>query len=47
MTACRGPFEAKEGQSLRLEFDGEDLDPEQCVKDTEISDMDRINVYVR
>jgi hypothetical protein len=47
MTACRLPFEAEEGQSLRLEFDGENLDPEQYVRDTELSDMDRINVYVR
>ncbi|KAK5107829.1 hypothetical protein LTR62_000643 [Meristemomyces frigidus] len=46
MAACRKPFEAGEGQTVTLEFDGEQLDPEQTVGDTEIDDMDRIDARV-
>ena len=30
-----------------LQFDGDRLDPDSEVKDTEISDMDHIDVYIK
>ncbi|TKA80376.1 hypothetical protein B0A55_01900 [Friedmanniomyces simplex] len=46
MTACRPQFDLREGQSIYLDFDGERLGSEQTVQDTEINDMDRIDVHV-
>ena len=46
MCACKHPFNAAEEQNIVLEFDGEQLDPEQTIGDTEIGDLDRIDVRV-
>lgn len=46
MTACRPQFGLEEGRSFYLNFDGDRLKPEQTVGETEISDMDRIDVHV-
>ena len=32
---------------IHLHFDGEELDPDFAVSDTELSDMDYIDVYVK
>jgi len=31
---------------MHLDFDGERLEPDQTVADTEIEDMNRIDVYI-
>ena len=46
MAACRPYFKIGEKQSLRLEFDGEDLEPDQEVQSTDLSDMDVIDVHI-
>ncbi|KAK1823118.1 hypothetical protein LTR12_002421 [Friedmanniomyces endolithicus] len=46
MAACKPQFDLAEGQSIYLDFDGERLHPDQTVQDTEITDMDRIDVHV-
>ncbi|KAK3677621.1 hypothetical protein LTR78_002471 [Recurvomyces mirabilis] len=46
MCACKQPFNAAENQNIVLEFDGEQLDPKQTIGDTEIGDLDRIDVRV-
>ncbi|KAK0865061.1 hypothetical protein LTS02_005536 [Friedmanniomyces endolithicus] len=46
MAACKPQFDLAEGQSMYLDFDGERLHPDQSVQDTEITDMDRIDVHV-
>jgi len=46
MTACKQPFDVVGGRSVFLEFDGERLDPVLRVQDTEITDLDCIDVHV-
>ncbi|KAK0258490.1 hypothetical protein B0A54_06044 [Friedmanniomyces endolithicus] len=46
MAACKPQFDLAEGQSIYLDFDGERLQPGQTIQDTEITDMDRIDVHV-
>ena len=46
ISACRAHFNVGEDQSLRLEFDGERLEPYQEVQSTDLSDKDRIDVYI-
>lgn len=47
MTVCRIPFAVAEGQSLWLEFDGERLEEDAMVQDTEITDMDCIDAHIQ
>ncbi|KAF2766012.1 hypothetical protein EJ03DRAFT_377350 [Teratosphaeria nubilosa] len=44
--ACRTYFGAQEGQSVSLEFDGERINPDSLVQDTEIEDEDTIDVHI-
>ncbi|KAM0722015.1 hypothetical protein Q7P37_002941 [Cladosporium fusiforme] len=46
MSACRKTFHVAEGADIKLEFDGETLDADEQVKDTEISDLDIVNVHI-
>ncbi|KAK3071855.1 hypothetical protein LTR53_007878 [Teratosphaeriaceae sp. CCFEE 6253] len=46
VTACAPQFNVEEGQTMSLDFDGERLQPDQTIGDTEIGDMDRIDVYI-
>ncbi|KAK5693734.1 hypothetical protein LTR97_010304 [Elasticomyces elasticus] len=46
ITACQRHFVLQEGQFLYLDFDGERLEPNETIGDTEISDMDRIDVHI-
>ncbi|KAH9844445.1 Ubiquitin-2 like Rad60 SUMO-like [Teratosphaeria destructans] len=44
--ACRIHFGAQERQSVFLEFDGERINPDSLVQDTEIEDEDTIDVHI-
>ncbi|EMC91342.1 hypothetical protein BAUCODRAFT_143748 [Baudoinia panamericana UAMH 10762] len=46
VTACRAHFDVQKPRSLHLDFDGEMLDPEQTVAETEVADMDCIDVHI-
>ncbi|RMY65452.1 hypothetical protein D0863_09119 [Hortaea werneckii] len=46
MMACRGHFSVGERQQLWLELDGERLDPDEMIQNTDIEDMDNIDVYI-
>jgi hypothetical protein len=48
MNAARRNFKLDESRQIHLEFDGERLEPpEGEVKDTDISDMDCIDVHIK
>ena len=46
ISGIRSKFDAQEHQTLHLEFDGERLSPDQVVQDTEIVDLDRLDVHI-
>ena len=46
MAACRPHFNVGDKQSVRLEFDGDRLEPDQEVQSTDLSDMDVIDVHI-
>jgi hypothetical protein len=45
--AFRQAREVSEDRQVYLLFDGDKLDPEVTVADTELGDMDHVDVYVR
>ena len=46
MMACRGHFSVGECQQLWLELDGERLDPDEMIQNTDIEDMDNLDVHI-
>lgn len=46
MNACRKTFHVADGATVTLEFDGEPLEPDEQVQNTEIEELDIVNVHI-
>lgn len=44
--AAKRAFNLDSEQAVRIEFDGEPMDPDQMIRDTEIEDMDTMDLFL-